>query len=121
MTIKDADTKQFALSVIEGLHKKKAKDVISMDMSEMENAICRYFIICHGDSNTHVDGLCDAVEEHVREETGRKPYHVEGQDNSTWVLMDYGELVVHIFQKEYRDLYKLEDLWADAPVKKYDD
>ncbi|HRW64065.1 MAG TPA: ribosome silencing factor [Bacteroidales bacterium] len=108
-------------SIIEGLHKKKAKDVVSIDMTEIENSICKYFVICHGDSNTQVEALADSVLDTVREDTGEKAWHKEGLENATWVLLDYSDVVVHIFQKQYRDLYKLEELWADGRLKHYED
>jgi len=108
-------------SIIEGLHKKKGKDVVSIDMTEIENSICKYFVICHGDSNTQVEALADSVLDTVREDTGEKAWHKEGLENATWVLLDYSDVVVHIFQKQYRDLYKLEELWADGRLKHYED
>jgi len=108
-------------SIVEGLHKKKAKDVVSIDMTEIENSICKYFVICHGDSNTQVEALADSVLDTVREDTGEKAWHKEGLENATWVLLDYSDVVVHIFQKQYRDLYKLEELWADGKLKHYED
>ncbi len=115
------NTKEIVSAVIEGILKKKGKDPISLDLTKIENSVCKYFIICHGDSNTQVEALADSVIETVREETGEKVWHKEGLSNATWVLLDYSDVVVHVFQKEYRDLYKLEELWADAKLTRYDD
>lgn len=115
------NTKEIVNAAIEGILKIKGKDPISLDLTEIENSVCKYFIICHGDSNTQVDALADSVIETVREETGEKVWHKEGLKNATWVLLDYSDVVVHIFQKEYRDFYKLEELWADAKFTRYDD
>jgi ribosome-associated protein len=115
------NTKEIVNAAIEGILKIKGKDTVSLDLTKIENAVCKYFIICHGDSNTQVDALADSVIETVREETGEKVWHKEGLSNATWVLLDYSDVVVHIFQKEYRDFYKLEELWADAKFTRYDD
>ena len=115
------NTKEIVSAAIEGILKKKGKAPVSLDLTEIENSVCKYFIICHGDSNTQVDAIADSVIETVREETGEKVWHKEGLNNATWVLLDYSDVVVHIFQKEYRDLYKLEELWADAKLTRYDD
>ncbi|MCD4833576.1 MAG: ribosome silencing factor [Bacteroidales bacterium] len=115
------NTQEIVSAAIEGILKKKGKATVSLDLTKIENSVCKYFIICHGDSNTQVDAIADSVIETVREETGEKVWHKEGLNNATWVLLDYSDVVVHIFQKEYRDLYKLEELWADAKLTRYDD
>lgn len=115
------NTKEIVSAAIEGILKIKGKDPVSLDLTEIENAVCKYFIICHGDSNTQVDALANSVIDTVREETGEKVWHKEGLNNATWVLLDYSDVVVHIFQKEYREFYKLEELWADAKITRYDD
>jgi ribosome-associated protein len=115
------NTKEIVNAAIEGIHKKKGKDPVSLDLTEIENSVCKYFIICHGDSNTQVEALAESVLDEVRKETGEKAWHKEGLGNATWVLLDYSDVVVHIFQKEYRDFYKLEELWADAKLTKHDE
>lgn len=104
-------------SVIKGIFEKKGQDVLKIDLRKLENRITDYFVICHGSSTTQVDSLCDSVEDNVRTGTGVKPSHVEGLDNCFWVLLDYGDVVVHIFLEEYRHFYSLESLWADASVE----
>lgn len=115
------NTKEIVKAAIEGILKIKGKDLVSLDLTEIENSVCKYFVICHGDSNVQVSALADSVIETVRDETGEKVWHKEGLDNATWVLLDYSDVVVHIFQKEYRDFYKLEELWADAKLTAHDD
>ena len=115
------NTKEIVSATIEGILKKKGKDPVSLDLSELENSVCKYFVICHADSNTQVDAIAQSVIDTVREETGEKVWHKEGLENATWVLLDYADVVVHIFQNEYRSLYKLEDLWADAKLTHYND
>lgn len=104
-------------NVIKGIFDKKGHDVIKIDLRKLENRIADYFVICHGSSVTQVDSLCDSVEDTVRTETGEKPVHIEGLDNCFWVLLDYGNVVVHIFLEEYRHFYSLESLWADATIE----
>jgi len=104
-------------SVLQGLFEKKGKDVLKIDLRKLESRITDYFIICHGSSVNQIDSLCDSVEDTVRKETGEKPSHIEGLDNCFWVLLDYGNVVVHIFLEEYRQFYSLESLWADAPME----
>jgi len=108
-------------SVIKGIYNKKGLDVLKIDLRKLENRISDYFVICHGSSVTQVDSICNSVEDIVRTEAGEKPLHVEGLDNCFWVLLDYGNVVVHIFLEEYRNFYSLESLWADASIKKMED
>ena len=114
-------TEQLLDKIIKGIQDKKGRELVTLKISEIENSICDYFVICHGTSNTHVDAIADSVERNVKESLNEKPYSKEGMDNLTWVLMDYASIIIHIFQKEYRDFYNLEDLWADAPIKNYQD
>ena len=104
-------------NVLKGIFEKKGHDVLKIDLRKLENRITDYFVICHGSSVTQVDSLCDSVEDTVRLNTGEKPLHVEGLDNCFWVLLDYGNVIVHIFLEEYRNFYSLESLWADARIE----
>jgi ribosome-associated protein len=103
--------------VIEGLLDKQGEHILKLDMRRLENAVCSYFIICHARSTTQVDALAESVELLVKRETGERPLHKEGLDNCLWVLLDYGNVVVHIFQEEQREFYRLEELWADADTE----
>jgi ribosome-associated protein len=104
-------------NVIKGIFEKKGQDVLKIDLRKLENRITDFFVICHASSTTQVDSICDSVEDTVRIGTGEKPVHVEGLDNCFWVLLDYGNVVVHIFLEEYRQFYSLESLWADASIE----
>ena len=108
-------------SVIKGIFEKQGQDVLKIDLRKIENRIADYFVICHGDSKTQIDSISYSVEDTARKEAGEKPIHVEGHENCFWVLVDYGDVVVHIFQEEYRNFYSLESLWADAVVEKLKD
>jgi ribosome-associated protein len=102
--------------IIEGLQDKKAKKIVNIDLSKLGFAPCDNFIICHGDSGTQVKSLSDSVEEKVDNTLQVTINHREGLQNASWVLLDYGNIVVHIFQRETREYYKLEDLWGDAEI-----
>lgn len=100
---------------------KKGKGVVSLDLTGMDGAICSHFVVCNADSTTQVSAIADAIEEAVYLKLGENPWRVEGKQTSLWVAMDYIDVVVHIFQSELRDYYRLEDLWADAPMVEYND
>jgi len=108
-------------SIAKGIFEKKGKDVLKIDLRKLDNRISDYFIICHGSSVSQVDAICDAVEDTVIRDTGERPSHVEGLENCFWVLLDYGDILVHIFQQPYRDFYDLESLWADGRVTYLED
>ena len=115
---KGSDGTQVLLnSVIKGIFEKKGNDVLKIDLRNLENRIADYFVICHAASTTQVNSLCDSVEDTVRKAAGQKPLHIEGLDNCFWVLLDYGDVVVHIFLEKYREFYSLETLWADAGIE----
>ena len=96
----------------------KGQEIITLDLGEIDNAVCDHFIICEGTSNTHVSAIAEAVEKRVREKIQDRPWHVEGKDQADWILMDYVAVVIHIFRKETRTFYDLENLWGDAVVEK---
>ena len=102
--------------VVEGLQEIKGQNITVLDLREIENAVTDFFIIAEGNSNTQVNSLADSVHKVVRENVGDRPWHIEGRDNSEWVLMDYVTVVVHVFQKGIREFYDLEGLWGDAEI-----
>ncbi|MBN1107928.1 MAG: ribosome silencing factor [Bacteroidales bacterium] len=104
-------------SVAKGMFQKMGSDVLKIDLRKLENRIADYFVICHGSSVTRVASLCESVEDTVRKEAAEKPLHIEGLENCYWVLLDYGNVIVHIFLEEYRTFYSLESLWADADIE----
>ena len=110
------NTDTLITSIIKSIEDIKAEDIIIMDLRHIENKSTDYFIICTGTSNTHVSSIANAVEREVSRELGERPWHVEGADIAEWVLLDYVNTVVHIFQKPIREFYKIEDLWGDAKV-----
>lgn len=106
--------------VIELIQDKKGKDIVCLDLTAIPEAVTDYFIICHGDSTTQTRAIADHLEEEVKERTKRKA-HVEGRATGEWCLVDFGDVVVHIFTREKREFYQLEDLWHDAKAKRYAD
>ena len=103
--------------IIESIKQHKGKEVVSLDLREIETAVCDFFIICHGTSNTHIASITENVRKDISKQMREKPWHTEGEANKEWILMDYFNVVVHIFNKEKRNFYKLENLWADANIK----
>lgn len=105
--------------VIKGIQKKKGNDIVSLNLSKLPNAVSNFFIVCHGNSKTQVEAIAESVEEEAKKTLQMNPWQKEGKENAEWILIDFADVVVHIFQEETRMFYKLEDLWADAKIKKY--
>lgn len=103
-------------NIIKGIEDVKGNDIDILDLREIDNAPCDYFIICNGNSNTQVNAIVNSVQRVVSKELKDKPWHVEGADNAEWVLMDYIHIVVHVFQKHIREFYNIESLWGDAKI-----
>ncbi|MFH0896360.1 MAG: ribosome silencing factor [Bacteroidota bacterium] len=103
--------------VVKALLDKKGNDIVTMNMKPLPSSVCDCFVICHGNSKTQVDALAESVIATVKKEMGVFTTHKEGFENSEWILLDYFDVVVHIFQEEFRGFYQLEKLWADAEMK----
>ncbi|MBE7628887.1 ribosome silencing factor [Tenacibaculum piscium] len=116
MTKKQASTDDLIAVIIKGIEEVKGEHIQLLDLREIENTVCDYFIICSGNSNTQVSAISGSVQKMVSKELKDKPWHIEGQTNSEWVLMDYVHVVVHVFQKQIRDYYDIESLWGDAKI-----
>lgn len=114
-------TEDIVDKVIEALEDNKAREVVKIDLRKIENCFCSFFVICHGTSGTHIAGLADAVEEKVKEDLRESPFHTEGLNAARWAVLDYGDVVVHIFDKEMRDFYQLEDFWGDGIIERIPD
>ena len=106
-------------TIVEAMDDKKAQGIVSLDLSGFDGAICSHFVVCHADSTTQVDAISQGIEEKVFEQLHEKVHRIEGMNNAVWVAVDYIDVVVHIFQSELRDFYRLEQLWADAPRTEY--
>ena len=112
--IKKTNTDALLAHIIEGVEEVKGEDINILDLREIENNVCQYFVVCSGNSNTQVRAISSSVQKIVSKALREKPWHVEGQDTSEWVLMDFVDIVVHIFQKQTRSHYDIESLWGDA-------
>jgi ribosome-associated protein len=117
--IKPADV--LAEVIVKGMQEKKAKNIMKIDLSHINEAAADYFVVCHGDSDRQAKAIADSVEDMVRETMSEKPNSREGQGQNRWVLLDYVNVVVHVFQKEVRDFYEIEELWHDGKFTKYED
>lgn len=116
MTKKNSDSDLLISAIIKSLEDAKAVDIKLLDLREIENTVCDYFIICSGTSNTHVNAISAITQKQVSKLTKEKPFSVEGESNSEWVLVDYINVTVHIFQKASREFYDIENLWGDAKI-----
>jgi ribosome-associated protein len=116
MTKKVVDTDVLLANIIKGIEDVKGNDIDILDLRNIDTAVCDYFIICNGSSNTQVNAIVNSIQKLVSKELKDKPWHVEGTDNAEWVLMDYVSIVVHVFQKQIREYYNIEGLWGDAKI-----
>jgi ribosome-associated protein len=116
MTKKAVNTDILLASIIKGIEEVKGNDIDILDLRGIDTAVCDYFIICNGNSNTQVNAIVNSIQKLVSKELKDKPWHVEGTDNGEWVLMDYVDIVVHVFQKQIREFYNIEGLWGDAQI-----
>ena len=101
-------------AIVEGMQENKANEIVVLDLRELDGAITEFFVICSGDSDTHVDGISNSINRHVRKNLKEKPWNIEGKTNSDWVLLDYVNVVGHDINKEKRSFYAYEELWSDA-------
>ena len=111
-----ASTDELIALILKGIEEVKGNHISLLDLRAIENTVCDYFIICDGTSNTHVNAIVGSIQKTVSKAIKDKPWHVEGQDNAEWILMDYVNVVVHVFQKHIREYYDIEGLWGDAKV-----
>lgn len=118
---KQSNSEKLTLSIIHGIQEKKGKGIISLNLTNLNNSVSNYFVICHGNTKIQVEAIAGAVEEIVKKKLGDKPWHKEGFENAEWILLDYVDVVVHIFTKETRAFYNIEKLWADAEIKEHNE
>lgn len=116
MIEKKASADQLITEIIKGIDQVKGEKINILDLREIENTVCDYFIVCEGNSNTQVNAIAGSVQKTVSKALKDKPWHVEGEGNAEWILLDYVNVVVHIFQKQIREFYDIESLWGDAKI-----
>ncbi len=112
-----AKTQKLLDAVKEGMIEKKAQNIVKIDFKETQNSVTDFFIICDAETDKQVEAIADSIERFVRIQTGEHVLHKEGKENAEWIILDYFDVMVHIFQKKIRETYKLEDLWADAKIE----
>lgn len=113
---KEVPSNQLLDNIIKGIEKVKGNDITIMDLRDIENTVCDYFILCNGSSNTQVNAISGSIQKVVSRNIHQKPWHIEGESNAEWVLLDYVDIVVHVFQKRFREHYDIEGLWGDAKI-----
>jgi len=116
MQKRKASADELITLILDGIEEVKGLEINVLDLREIENTVCDYFIICNGTSNTHVNAIVNSIQKTVSKATKDKPWHIEGSENAEWVLLDYVNIVVHVFQKHIREFYDVEGLWGDAKV-----
>ena len=116
MTKKQVSTDDLIYVIIQGIEEVKGENIQLLDLRDIENTVCDYFIICSGNSNTQVKAISSSIQKTVSKQVKDKPWHIEGENNAEWILMDYVNVAVHVFQKQIRDFYDIESLWGDAKI-----
>lgn len=116
MTKENTSADQLIATILEGIEDVKGQNINILDLRDIENTVCDYFIVCEGTSNTQVNAIVNSVQKKVSKTLRDKPWHIEGSENAEWVLMDYVNVVVHVFQKHIREYYDIESLWGDAKM-----
>ena len=104
---------------VHGMQEKKGTDIVRLDLREINSSVSDFFIVCNADSSTQVKAIADSVEDEIYKQTKTNPWHKEGQENAEWIILDYFDVVVHIFKTEKRDFFGIEDLWGDAETTTY--
>lgn len=117
----EPNSDQLVNHIIESIQEKKGHDIVSLNLKKLDNAVADYFVICHGSSDTQVEAVAESVKDTLKDKLKVKPLNIEGVDNAEWILLDYFDVVVHVFQERMRSFYQLEDVWADAEMTAIED
>lgn len=112
------EDEQIVIKIVEGIQERKGKNIVVIDLRQLNESPCPFFVICEGDSHVHVHAVADSIGEYVFQKMALKPFAANGFANSEWIAMDYGQAIVHVFQRSTREYYNLEQLWADANVRR---
>lgn len=108
-------------AIVKGMQEKKAADILVMDLRKVKNAVADFFVICSGGSDKQLDAIAESIDTEVYKAVKENPWHVEGKNNKEWMLLDYFDVVAHIFRKDRRDFFALEKLWGDAEMTEIED
>lgn len=117
---KDGSSKKLCDAIVKGMVEKKAADILVMDLRKVKNAVADFFVICSGGSDKQLDAITQSIDEEVFKAVKENPWHVEGKNNKEWMLLDYFDVVAHVFRKDKRDFFALEKLWGDAEITEID-
>jgi ribosome-associated protein len=118
---KGSDSEKLCDAIVKGMQEKKAADILVMDLRKVKNAVADFFVICSGGSDKQLDAIAESIDEEVYKSVKENPWHVEGKNNKEWMLLDYFDVVAHIFRKDRRDFFALEKLWGDAEMTEIQD
>jgi ribosome-associated protein len=118
---KGTDSEKLSKAIVKGMQEKKASEIVVMDLREVKNAVADFFVICSGNSDKQLEAIADSVDEEVFKALKEKPWHIEGKNNKEWMILDYIDVVSHIFKKDKRQFYALEKLWGDAEITEIED
>lgn len=116
--IKTIENEQIVEKIVEGIQERKGKDIVVVNMQKLKDAPCSYFVICEGDSNVHVNAVALSIKDFVQKQINIKPFAADGFENCEWIAMDYGQIIVHVFQHATRMFYDIEHLWEDAELQR---
>lgn len=108
-------------AIVRGMQEKKANEIVLMDLRNVKNAVADFFVICSGNSDKQLDAIADSIDEQVAKDLKENPWHVEGKNNKEWMILDYTNVVAHIFRRDRRSFYALEKLWGDAEITEIED
>jgi ribosome-associated protein len=117
---KDGSSKKLCDAIVKGMVEKKAADILVMDLRKVKNAVADFFVICSGGSDKQLDAITQSIDDEVFKAVKENPWHVEGKNNKEWMLLDYFDVVAHVFRKDKRDFFALEKLWGDAEMTEID-
>jgi ribosome-associated protein len=115
------ENEQIVNKIVEGIQERKGKNIVIVNLTKLKDAPCSYFVICEGDSTIQVNAVALSIKDWVRDHINIKPYAMDGFENCVWIAMDYGQIIVHVFQRATREFYDIEHLWADADLKRVND
>jgi ribosome-associated protein len=113
---KGVSSEKLSETIVKGMQEKKATDIVVLDLRKVKNAVADFFVICSGNSDKQLDAIADSVDDEVYKALKENPWHTEGKNNKEWMLLDYIDVVAHVFRKDRRDFYALERLWGDADI-----
>jgi|SRR5690606_15817341 len=113
---KGANAEKLSEVIVKGMQEKKAADIVVMDLRNVKNAVADFFVLCSGNSDKQLDAISDSIDQEVYKTLKENPWHIEGKNNKEWMLLDYIDVVAHVFRKDRREFYALEKLWGDAEI-----